>query len=194
MKIGILIGSIRKQRVSDRLGKWVNNELENFDNVSTTVIDLKDFNLPFFDEIMPPQYNQNREINPEVKKFLNTLSDLDGLVVITPEYNRSYSSVLKNAIDFIAFELQKKPVMLVAHGSTGGAQAVAHLRGVFPGIQAVTVPSALMIPARVGEVFDENGQIIDIKNSQYAGFQESLKNILSDLIWYSKALATSRES
>ncbi len=193
MKVGILIGSIRKQRVSDRLAKWVLNEVKNIDGSAGTIIDLVDFNLPLFDEEVSPQFNPKRNINPEARRLLDIVANQDALVVVTPEYNRSYSSALKNALDYLDFQIEKKPVLLVAHGSTGGAQAVAHLRGVFPGLLAITVPRAIMIPRRIGEIFNEDGFLNDPTKDEPYGLQTNLKTALSDLKWYSDALFGSRK-
>ena len=121
MRLGIVIGSVREGRVSDRVAKWVANEAKTLPDTEVSIIDLKDFSLPFFDEAISPQYNPDRKPTNEVKKFIDLIGTFDCIALVTPEYNRSYSAVLKNALDYIDFQLQKKPVQLVAHGSTGGS-------------------------------------------------------------------------
>ncbi len=193
MKLGIIIGSVRKERVSDRVAKWVANEAQNLEDTEVVMIDLIDYKMPFFDEAVSPQYNPKRQIDPEAKKFVDAIAPLDAVVIVTPEYNRSYSAVLKNALDYLDFQLSKKPVQLVAHGSTGGAQAVSHLRAVLPGLGAITNPTAVMITDRVGNIISEEGELSeDIKANPY-GPQSSLKNALADLKWYSDALASARK-
>ncbi len=193
MKLGIVIGSVRKERVSDRVAKWVAKEAQNLPDTEVVMIDLLDYPMPFFDEAVSPQYNPKRETDPTAKKFIDVIGSLDALVIVTPEYNRSYSSVLKNALDYLDFQLQKKPVQLVAHGSTGGAQAISHLRAVLPGLAAVTNPTAVMITDRVGNIIDEEGELgEEIKANPY-GPQSTLKAALADLKWYSDALASARK-
>ncbi|MEK7594194.1 MAG: NAD(P)H-dependent oxidoreductase [Patescibacteria group bacterium] len=194
MKLQIIIGSIRQGRVSDRFAKWVEAEAKNLDDTEVEVVDLKDYKLPFFDEPIPPQYNPDRKLDPEVKKWLDKLAEADSYVIATPEYNRSFPGVLKNALDYVDFQLAKKPVALVAHGSTGGAQAVGHLRGTLPGLKAVTVPDATFVVDRVSELIHEDtGEILDetVKNNPY-GPQSALKNTLESLKWYSDALSEAR--
>ena len=148
--------------------------------------------MALFDEPASPQYNPDRHPEANVKKWLDLVQACDALVVVTPEYNRSYSSALKNAIDYLDFQLQRKPVLLVAHGSSGGAQAIGHLRGVFPGVVAVTIPPAVMVVGRVTELFDETGEPSEeLKNNPY-GPVPSLQNALKELKWYSDALAKDR--
>lgn len=192
MKLQIIIGSTRPGRVSDRIGKWVAGEAKNLPECEVEILDLKDYDLPFLDEPISPQYNPNRQPNPEVKKWLDELAKADGYVLVTPEYNRAYSAVLKNALDFVDFQFKQKPVALVAHGSTGGAQAIAGLRIVLPGLLAVTVPSATFVAGRADEMIDENGSLSPEIAGNLMGPQTRLKNMLEELKWYSDALAAAR--
>jgi NAD(P)H-dependent FMN reductase len=192
MKLGIVIGSIRQNRLSDRLAKWVENHAKTMDGVEVEMIDLKDYPMPMFDEPVSPQFNPDRKPAPPVKAFLDKIQACDAVVLVTPEYNRSYSSVLKNALDYLDFQLKRKPVMLVAHGVNGGAQAVAHLRGVIPGVTGVTIPNAVMVGGRTDENIDEEGELAaNLKENPY-GPQTALDNALNELKWYSDALAAAR--
>jgi NAD(P)H-dependent FMN reductase len=157
------------------------------------LVDLADYKLPFLDEPISPRYNPNRSPNPEAKRWLDKLGEADAYVLITPEYNRSYSAVLKNAIDYVDFQLEKKPVALVAHGSTGGAQAVAHLRGVLPGVQAVTVPSATFL-IHAAQILDESGILNEEAKANPYGPQSALQATLESTKWFSDALAKARSN
>lgn len=192
MKLVVVIGSIRPGRITDRVAKWVANEASKMDGVEVELVDLIDYPMPLFNEVGSPQYNPNRKPELIVKKFLDKLETADAVALVTPEYNRSYSSIIKNALDYIAFELKRKPVLLVAHGSTGGAQAVAHLRGVLPGLQAVTEPVAVMVIG-AHALFDENGGLDADVSSQAMGPHTTLDTALTDLKWYSDALAAARK-
>jgi NAD(P)H-dependent FMN reductase len=192
VKLGIVIGSIRQGRVTDRLAKWVANEAKETHGFETSIIDLKDFPMPLFDEAISPQFNPDRKAPKDVQVWLDAVAGCDAIALVTPEYNRSYSSVLKNALDYLDFQLQHKPVMLVAHGSTGGAQAVSHLRAVVPGVLGVSVPHALMVNGSVADVVDENGTVSEEVKSNPYGPAGSLKRALDDLVWYTEALNKAR--
>jgi NAD(P)H-dependent FMN reductase len=192
MKIQVIVGSTRPGRVSDRLAQWVVNEIQKNESTEAELVDLMDYQMPFLDETISPQYNPDRKPNPEAKKWLDKLSEADGYVIVTPEYNRAISGVLKNALDYIDFQFAKKPVALVAHGSTGGAQAIANLRMIIPGLQAVTVPTALFYLPRVGESISESGELSeDIKAMAY-GPQSALNTLIENLLWYTKSLKAGR--
>jgi len=192
MKLQIIIGSTRPQRVSHLLAPWAANEAKNLDDTEVEIVDLMDYNLPFLDEPISPQYNPERKPNAVAKKFLDKIAEADAFVLITPEYNRSYSAVLKNALDYADFQFKQKPVALLAHGSTGGAQAVSHLRGVLPGLLAITVPSATYFIGQVAQAIDEQGNLSEELKSNPYGPQSALKNMLADTKWYSDALASAR--
>jgi NAD(P)H-dependent FMN reductase len=193
MKLQVIVGSTRTGRVSDRIAKWVAMEAGNLDNTSVEIVDLADYPMPFFDETLPPQYNPSRTPTPEVKKYLDKLAEADAYVIVTPEYNRSFTSVLKNALDHVDFQLTNKPVAIVSHGSTGGAQAAAQLRGVIPALKAVSTPSITYIAGRAGELIDESGELLDaeIKQNPY-GPQAALQTTVAELKWYSDALSAAR--
>jgi NAD(P)H-dependent FMN reductase len=191
MKLQVIVGSTRPGRITLRIAKWVVASAEEMPDVEVELVDLADYNMPFLDEAISPRYNPNRTPNPEAKRWLDKLAQADAFVIVTPEYNRSYSAVLKNAIDYVDFQMERKPVALVGHGATGGAQAIAHLRGVLPGIHAATVPAATFI-MRATDIFDEEGHLSEEAKANPYGPHTALKQTLDSTRWYSDALATAR--
>lgn len=192
MKLQIIVGSTRPNRVSDRIAKWVAKEAADLADTQVELIDLADYPLPMLDEHISPQYNPNRQPNEQAKKWLAKAGEADAYVIVTPEYNRSIPAVLKNALDYIDFQFAKKPVAIVAHGSTGGAQAVSHLRGIIPGLQAVTVPAATYLIGRGNEMIDEEGNLNAELKAQPYGPRAALQNTLQQTKWYGDALAAAR--
>lgn len=191
MKLGIIIGSIREGRLSDRLAKCIDGVAKAKD-IDSKILDLKEFNLPFFNEARSPQANPDRQPSENIKAWLTAVGECDAIVLVSPEYNRSYSPVLKNALDHLAFEIKRKPVLLASHGSTGGAQAVSHLRGMLAGLQAITIPPAVMIVGSLAEIINENGEVSDELKSQPYGPPTMIGNALDELKWFSDSLAQAR--
>ncbi len=192
MKLGIIIGSTRDGRSTDRAAKWAATVAGTLDDVEVTTIDLREYDLPMFNEAISPQYNPERRTEGVVKQWLEALAAQDAVIVVTPEYNRSIPGVLKNAFDYVAYELDRKPVGIIAHGSANGAQAISHLRGIIPGMLAVSVPRAVFVPV-AGGAFDESGVLnADLAKNPY-GPAGALTAMLTDLVEYSKALATIRK-
>jgi len=190
MKIQVIVGSTRPGRTTDKVAKWVANEAKNnFDEVE--IIDLQEYVLPFFDELISPQYNPNREPTPEVKKWLDKVAEADAYVLVTPEYNRATSAVLKNALDHLDFQFTRKPVALVGHGVNGGAQAISNLVNIVPQIKAITSGAVYVQMAATGSLDDEGNLSEEVANNPY-GPQGALKVALADTKWYADALTAAR--
>jgi NAD(P)H-dependent FMN reductase len=193
MKLQIIIGSTRPNRITPKIAKWVQANASQMDGVEAELLDLAEYDMPFFDEPSSPQFNSQRTANPGAKKWLNKVAEAEAYVLVTPEYNRSTSGVLKNAIDYLDFQFEKKPVALVGHGSTGGAQAISHLRGILPGVLAVTVPRATFFNDSMIDSIDDNGTLSPEITSKQYGPHTAIKQTLEDLKWYSDSLAAGRK-
>src|SRR5689334_20951369 len=114
-KIAVVIGSTREGRQTDKLAKWVAEEVGKLAEVE--LLDLRDYPMPFYNEPGSARYMPERNPGPEITKWLTKLKEFDGFAFVTPEYNRSTSAVLKNAIDVMGHEIDDKPVALIGHGS-----------------------------------------------------------------------------
>ena len=195
MKIQIIVGSTRPGRATSLLAKWVALEAANLEATEVEVVDLADYDLPFFNEAISPRYNPNRQPDAEVQKWLDKIAEGDAYVYVTPEYNHSIAGVLKNAIDYLTYEMAQKPATVVAHGSVGGARATMHLKEILSESQAVIVPAAVAFGFMIamGGVLDEDGNLLDesVKANPY-GPQAALKKALTDLTWFGNALKVAR--
>lgn len=122
LKIGIILGSTRQGRVSPQVGKWVKEIADKRGDADYEIVDIADFKLPFLGE------GTGQE--PGLKAWPEKLASLDGFVFIVAEYNHSISGSLKNALDSAREEWNNKAAGIVSYGSTGGARAAEHLRGI----------------------------------------------------------------
>src|SRR5581483_11917385 len=113
IKIGIIIGSTRQGRFSDKPAYWLQQELEQWNAVEATIIDLRDHELPFFDEPFSPMRTNKQYNNPRVQQWADIIEAADAFIMITPEYNHGYTAVLKNALDHLYYEWNNKPVGFV---------------------------------------------------------------------------------
>jgi NAD(P)H-dependent FMN reductase len=192
MKLGIIIGATRQGRVSPREATWVLKTAQKMEGVEAEVVDLKDYPMPMFDEPISPRYNPDRKIDPAVQPWLKKLEEFDAYVFVTPEYNHSIPGVLKNALDYVTWEIQRKPVAIVSHGAAGGARAQLALKIILSESKAVPIPLPSSV-AVVGmsEKIDEDGELTaEGKANQY--FQSGLEDTLADLKWHSDALGAAR--
>lgn len=188
MKIGVLIGSIRQGRRTSNYAAWVLEQAKK-QGMGVTKVDLADYELPLFDEPVSPKYNQNRQPAGEVKRWLDTLAELDGYVIVSPEYNRSIPGALKNALDYVAYEMAHKPAALLSHGSYNGAFAIAQLRTIMPELGVVTIPAFMGVPYAEVDSFTDDGGIAEDADDQRAA---QCKGMLDELVRYTEALAPLR--
>ncbi|GAB2538630.1 NADPH-dependent FMN reductase [Gracilibacillus alcaliphilus] len=121
LSIGIILGSTRPGRVSPQVGNWVKEVADQRGDAHYEVVDLVDFKLPFVGE------EGDQE---QIHAWSAKLASLDGFVFIVQEYNHSITGVLKNALDSARGEWNNKAAGIVSYGSTGGARAAEHLRGI----------------------------------------------------------------
>lgn len=189
MKIAVIVGSTRQGRQTDKLAVWVAKGLA--EKAEAEVLDLRDFQLGFIDESESPRFNPNRTPDSATQKWLDTIAQFDGYVMVTPEYNRSTSAVLKNAIDLLGHEMDDKPVALVGHGSSGGAQAIANLRMALPGVGAISIPEALFFKDSLAESITDGVLKKELADKPY-GPQYQLGVQMDQLLWYAETLKAGR--
>lgn len=194
MKLVIIDGSIRNAKATPRVAKWVEKAArENLKDIEIETVDLKELNLPQFEEPVSPMMNPERKPEGVVKQWLDTLASADGLVFITPEYNHGMPGGLKNAIDLIDHQVTKKPFALVGHGGTGAARAIGQVKQALnANIGAVPMPVSIHVLGYIGYTndIDEEG---NATTDAVKGLEGPLANVLETLKWYMGALKTARE-
>ena len=124
MTISVIIGSTRQGRFSEKPAQWILQQLRKRDAIEARLLDLRDFPMPFFDQPMPPAMPGRPPYEHDVvKKWTAQIAASDGFVFVTPEYNYGPSAVLKNAIDWVYPEWNRKAAAFVGYGSAMGARA-----------------------------------------------------------------------
>ncbi|MDY0212877.1 MAG: NAD(P)H-dependent oxidoreductase [Desulfuromonadaceae bacterium] len=155
-KIGVIVGSLRKDSFNRKVAKAFIALAPA--TLSLEIIEIR--NLPF--------YNQDLEAKPPQAwtEFREHLMELDGVLFVTPEYNRSIPGVIKNAIDVGSRPYAKnvwegKPggIVSVSIGAIGGFGANHHLR---QALVCLNVPTMQLPEAYIGNaesLFDDNGDL-----------------------------------
>ncbi|QIQ04734.1 NADPH-dependent FMN reductase [Streptomyces liangshanensis] len=137
LKIAVIIGSTRPNRVGEIVGKWVMEVANKRSDAAFTLIDLAEVGLPLLDEGAPPAVAQYAQ--QHTKDWAATIAGFDAFVFVTPEYNHSVPAGLKNALDFLYAEWNNKVAGFVSYGAAGGIRAVEHLRLALAELQVATV-------------------------------------------------------
>ena len=135
-----------------------------------TVISLRDFALPVFDEDLEAASGM-----PEAAKRLKAIfRDHDGLIIASPEYNSSITAALKNAIDWVSRgESDDEPSLSALTGKTavvcsaspgglGGMRGLVHLRAILGSIGITVLPDQIAI-GKAYEAFTPDGALVDEK-------------------------------
>jgi chromate reductase len=155
-RIAVVVGSLRKEaftlRVAQALQKLAPSSL------SLELVTLE--GLSFF--------NQDLEGHPPADwvQFRATLQASDGVLIVTPEYNRSIPGVLKNAIDIASrpygqSSLNGRPVGIIGNspGAHGGVSAVKHLQQILPGICGPILQQPEVYLGAVASSFNDVGEL-----------------------------------
>ena len=151
-----------------------------------TVLDLRDLDLPIFDQDLEAASG----LPAGAKKLKALLIECDGILISSPEYNSSFTPLLKNAIDWasradtaeepplFAFRGKVAALLAASPGSLGGMRALIHLRSLLGNIGVLVLPDQVTLPAAY-DAFTEAGQLKDpVKAEQVEKFSASFVNFL----------------
>ncbi|MEX2013485.1 MAG: NAD(P)H-dependent oxidoreductase [Parcubacteria group bacterium] len=189
LHIKVIVGSTREGRFSDKAASWITGEIKKRDGVVVEVLDLRDYNMPFFNEPVSPAFKQEPYKNKVVARFTAKIAEGDAFVIVTPEYNRGTSGVLKNALDWVYQEWNNKPVAFVSYGSVGGARAVEQLRlstielQMAPIRNAVHIPGEQYFPVLFGKA--DADKLFSLQ-------REKSEAMITQLLWWTRALKNAR--
>jgi chromate reductase len=150
-----------------------------------TLIDLKDFPLPLFDQDLEAEQG----IPENWKKLKKLFIDHDGLLIASPEYNSSITAVLKNAVDWVSRPAPNEPplvgfkgkvatLMSTSPGALGGLRGLVHVRSILGNIGVIVLPDQIAV-AKAHEAFHADGSLKDPK--QQAGIEGLGKTLASFL-------------
>ncbi len=186
-KIAVIISSIRPTRFGDKPAKWIADHTAARGDVDVEIVDLKDYPLPLFDAAASDFWMPTP--NEVAAKWQAKLSEFDGYIIVTAEYNRSITGALKNAIDWAYKPFIRKAVAFVGYGSVGGARAVEHLRNIMVELQAAPVRHAIHIggsdflPIMMGQKSWDDTK---------AKFDMFVPEMLDNLVWWTNATRSAR--
>jgi chromate reductase len=165
----VIVGSLRKESFTLKIA----NALAKLAPATLKLEVITPHGISFF--------NQDLEASPPADwlAFRDQLQKSDGVLFITPEYNRSIPGVLKNMIDVGSRPYGKssflgKPTGIVSNspGPLGGVSAAKHLQQILPGIAGTIMGQPEIYLNAVGDAFDDKGEVT----------KESLRPVLKQYI------------
>jgi len=178
MYIPIILGTAREGRQSEKVANFMLQETVKI-GLETEIIDVRDFRITATD---------NTEKIPQAIKLSKIVSNADGFIIVSPEYNHGYPGELKMMLDMIYSQYSQKPVGIcgVSSGKMGGSRMVEQLKLVCIKFHMIPISESLYFP-EVQNLFDQNNVIKD------KAYTNRVKNFLDELLWYAKALRLARE-
>jgi NAD(P)H-dependent FMN reductase len=187
--ISVIVGSTRQGRFSEKPAQWIFQRLKNRGGVDARLLDLRDFPMPFFDQPMPPAMpGRPAYENDVVKKWTAEIARSDGFIFVTPEYNYGPSAVLKNALDWVYPEWNRKAAAFVSYGSAMGARGIQQLRLTAIELQLAPVRSSVHIPVATLWAHFQGGDV----DAGLTELEAAAKTMIDDLLWWTVALKAAR--
>ena len=176
-KILAFAGSLREHALSKRVLKIAIKGAEKA-GAQVTYVDLRDYPMPMYDL----DEHEKKGFDEKALAFQGLLTQHDGFLIASPEYNGSLPAALKNAIDWASRPSDKYPrsamfsgkfaaMMSSSPGSLGGVRSLSHLRGVLTSISVNVLPQEIAVPFAEEKFVGNDKEMID----------EAMKARLEDL-------------
>jgi chromate reductase len=157
-RIAVIVGSLREDSINKKLAKNIESLAP--EGVEFTHVDI---NLPLFNQDFS---EDNYPVEARAAKDM--VEAADGVLFVTPEYNRSLPGPLKNAIDWLSrpwgtnsFDGKPSGVIGASIGPVGTAVAQADLRHILGFLNAPQLGQPEIYVANASDLFDETGTLID---------------------------------
>ncbi len=182
LKVLVILGSARRGRNSERVATFVMSRLAAQPEVTAELADLAVLDFPIMEErlgkIDPPP--------PGVAELGAKIAACDALIIVSPEYNRGYPGVLKNALDYFFKEYRRTPtaIVTVSDGGHGGVNAWAQLVPVLVRVGALVISPSLAV-SHVDKSFSPEGEAID------QAYVKRTDGMIAELLWLARRVAAS---
>lgn len=182
----VIGGSVRPNRISPDIARWVADRAATHMQARIETIDLRDWPLPMDAEPGIPATGIYESLL--TKAWSAKIASADAIIFVTPQYNWGYPAPLKNAIDHLYREWTGKPALIVTYGGHGGGKCASALRVVLDGLKMKPVPTmpSFSLPR---PMIEANTGIIDAE----AVFAASVPELDQGLTEFAEALAACTE-
>jgi NAD(P)H-dependent FMN reductase len=154
LTLAVIIASTRPNRIGPAVARWFHELATAHGNFTVELIDIKEVNLPLFDEPKHPRFAEYTQAH--TKAWSALVARADAFVFVTPEYNPAAPPSLVNAIDYLHREWAYKPAAFVSYGGlAGGTRAVQMTKQILTAVKVMPVPEGVAIPMVTAHL--ENG-------------------------------------
>jgi len=175
--IGYIVGSLSSNSINRRLAK----ALERLAPEGTTLVEIPIKDLPFYSPDHDADYPQ------VARDFKQAIEDVDGVIIVTPEYSRSIPGVLKNALDWAArpwgqgsFDGKPAAVLGTSPGGIATAAAQQHLKAILSHYNAPTLGQPEGYIQSTPGLFTEEGEVTNEQTAEFLASYLEAFNALVD--------------
>ncbi len=178
MNIEIVSGSPRKESVTHRVALFLQKHLAANTNHSINIIDVREWNLPLLQDVFTSVEKTPYAFKPLAERMFAAKA----FVLVTPEYNGSYSPALQNLMDHFPEQGRKVfGVVTASSGAMGGMRSSQQLLLLIPALSGIASPHMLITPL-VDKKFDVEGNLVD------EGFRKPVNRFVKEFIWLAETL------
>lgn len=190
MKILIFAGSTRAQSFNRQLAK-VAAQLAVEAGAEVTLLELASLNIPLYNADLEAQGTP-----PDVIRLKQILFEHPAWIICSPEYNGSYTALLKNTIDWAsspvkgdatwasgskAFAGKVVGLLAASPGALGGLRSLEHLSPLLSNLQCWVAPQQFAL-SQAGDAFDADGEL------QSARQLEAVRSVVNQVLWATQRL------
>ena len=184
MKIEIVSGSPRQNSITHRVALHLKAVLEGRSNHQVGIINLKENVFPILDSVFPSADAAPEALRPVARRMFAA----DAFIIVTPEYNGSYSPAMQNLFDHFPKQQHKVFGLATASpGALGGIRAAMQLQQFVMALFGIPSPYMLVTP-QVDKKFDLQGNLID------HSFEKSVDLFVKEFLWLAEKVVEEKVS
>ena len=180
MNIEIISGSPRSNSITHRAVLYLKKHLSETTTHNINIIDVRDWKI----DVLQQEVFRTAETAPEpLRPLAGRMFEADAFILVTPEYNGSYTPALKNLFDHFPKQSHKVfGIVTASPGALGGMRAALQLQTLIYALFGIGSPHMLVIPT-VDKKFDENANLSD------PFFQKNIDVFLTEFLWLAEHVA-----
>jgi NAD(P)H-dependent FMN reductase len=183
MKIEIISGSPRTNSTTHRVALHLKKWLEENTVHEIGLVDLREWDLPVLETV----FSSVNNTPAEYRSLTERMFAADGFILVSPEYNGSYSPAMKNLLDHFPKQHHKPfGIVTASPGAMGGIRASQQMQLLVNALFGIASPYMLIIPA-VEKKFSTTGELLD------ESFQNSIHNFVSEYLWLAEKVVKEKQ-
>jgi NAD(P)H-dependent FMN reductase len=178
MNIEIISGSPRKASITKRVALHLQQQLKEKTSHNIGLINVSEWNLGLLENVFSTIEKTPEKFKPLAERVFNA----NAFILVTPEYNGSYSPALQNLMDHFPKQTHKAfGIVAASTGAMGGMRASQQTLLFVPALFGIASPQMLITPF-VDKKFEENGDLVD------ETFQKNIDTFITEFLWLAERL------